>query len=150
MWRPGVIAAMVGDSACLLYLAWLSAMDIRYKEISGRAILCGAFPAVIFWILQGKEAMLPGIAGMAVGICFLGIGRATREALGYADGWVIGILGIYLGIWRLTEVLALAWGTLAAASFLGLATGKWSRKTTLPVLPFLLAGYLMLLVKEGV
>ena len=43
-----------------------------------------------------------------MGVLFLGFSWATRERMGYGDSWAILILGIFLGLWGLLEVLAAA------------------------------------------
>ena len=73
----------------------------------------------------------------------------TREGMGYGDSWSILILGIYLGVWKLLEVLSTAFMLLGAAAVICLVGKKMSRKYRLPFLPFLAAGYLCSILAGG-
>lgn len=57
---------------------------------------------------DGKCRLKLSVAGGLSGILFLWISKITNEAIGYGDSLAILILGIYLGIWGLLEVLMTA------------------------------------------
>lgn len=76
-----------------------------------------------------------------MGTVFLLVSRWTKEAVGYADSWLIFILGLGLGIRKLLIVLSVAFfcsGILAAV----LLFQKQKRKKEIAFIPFLLVGYL--------
>ena len=90
---------------------------------------------------KGDLRMLLG--GTGVGAVFLLVSRMTGEGVGYGDSWLILILGIYLGMWKLLEVLAGTCLLLAVTSVICLTVKRMSRRCTLPFVPFLAAGYLL-------
>lgn len=148
MGQIGIFAGQIGDSVILLYLAALSAADLRSRRIKGAALLFGMIFTAGYGMWLNSVSVILRATGVAAGLCFLCVSRVTGEALGYADSWLIGILGSYLGIWRLTEVLLFAWSGLALVAGVGMTRGRWTRKKTLPAVPFLLAGYILLLFGE--
>ncbi len=89
------------------------------------------------------------LGGMGVGAVFFLVSRFTGEGIGYGDSWVILILGIYLGLWEVLEVLAGTCLLLAAASIICMAVKRMSGRGRLPFVPFVAAGYLMSVVCAG-
>lgn len=88
------------------------------------------------------------LAGFIVGVVFVGVSMITREALGYGDSWVLCILGIYLGVGKLMEVLATVWSLLLIAAVVAFVKSRKSGKFTFPFIPFLLTGYLGMWMTE--
>ena len=75
-------------------------------EDPGR-ILCYGNRRVLLYQAVCREtdpALLAG--GAAVGAGFLLLSKVTGEGIGYGDSWGILVLGLYLGLWKLLEVLA--------------------------------------------
>ena len=89
--------------------------------------------------------------GAAVGAGFLLLSKVTGEGIGYGDSWGILVLGLYLGLWKLLEVLAGTFLLLLAASLVVLAAGRMraGAKRGIPFFPFLTGGYLMGLMMGG-
>lgn len=124
-------------------LSILSIIDIQFRKIPAE-VLGTANVAVIFYqLVFRREELWLIVGGAAVGIVFLLFSRATRERMGYGDSWAILILGIFLGLWGLLEVLAAAFFLLAAVSIVLLAGKKMSRRCAVPFYPFLAIGYLI-------
>lgn len=70
----------------------------------------------------------------------------TRENIGYGDGLVVLCLGCYLSVW---EILDLCMAALMMSGFVALfllLVKKKNRKTEIPFIPFLQAGYGLLLL----
>lgn len=140
---------LVAKVICTCYLGILSWMDIKTKRIPMWILGAGILAAFVFRVLQRKQMMVLWLSGGAVGLVFLVVGKITREALGYGDGVLIGILGIYLGIWDLLCLLLTAF-FLAALYAAGLLTvRKFRKKTAFPFVPFLGMAYIFMLVAGG-
>ncbi len=69
--------------------------------------------------------------------------------MGYGDSWGVVILGIYLGLWGLIEVLSVTFFMLALFAAVVLSKKKMSAKCGIPFYPFLTGGYLAMLFIEG-
>ncbi len=142
MWKVDQIAG-------LMILLALSVLDIRRRCLpAALLILCGAGAVLGQFCFRHTDPWLI-LGGVLTGGAFLLLSRVTREGIGYADSALILILGIYLGLWQLLEVLAGAFFLLLLAAIPLLAVRHMSRTCTLPFLPFLTGGYLAWFLAEG-
>lgn len=114
----------------LIHLLWLSAEDIRERQISMPAILELLGSGVLYGSAAGHTPQpVPGAV-------LLLLGFFSREQIGYGDGWLILALGMWLELPELLGMLFLGFGllTLWAAAV---------RKGELPLVPFLTAAYVI-------
>ena len=133
----------INQVICIGMLTILSAVDIYCRKIPVNILILANLAVSGYQILTRKDDVWLIMGGIAIGGVFLLVSKVTGEGMGYADSWAILILGIYLGLWELVEVLAGAFFLLAAASAVCLTVKKMSRKCRLPFFPFLAAGYLL-------
>lgn len=133
----------VSRMICMGVLISLSVVDIYYRKIPVDILIMGSLSALGYQIFIEKGDPWLILGGTGIGILFLLVSKITGEGIGYGDSWAILIMGVYLGIWRLLEVLAGAFLILAAVSGVGLAVKRMSRKLRIPFFPFLAAGYLI-------
>ena len=128
---------------CMGILLSLSVIDIHFRKIPADILVLASIAALAYQGMTEKADLWLAAGGAGVGILFLLVSKVTREGLGYGDSWAILALGLYLGLWGVLDVLAVAFGLLAAASIICLAVKKMSRKHSIPFIPFLAAGYLI-------
>lgn len=140
----------VGRVVFLGFLALASVLDIRTRKIPDWLLILGGILATAFCVSVEDVPMELCIAGLLTGAGFLLVSRVTKEAVGYGDSWILCTAGAYLGIWKLIEVLVTAWILLAIAAMICLIWKKWSRKAALPMVPFLTAGYVIMVIQEQV
>lgn len=133
---------------CLGILVIVSVVDMKYRKIPVGILAVMIAGACVFQCLCHKEDTALIAGGVAVGIVFLFISRVTKEGVGYGDSLGILGLGIYLGLWKLFEVLAGALFLLALCAIVVLAGKKMSRKAALPFYPFLTAAYVLWMAGE--
>ena len=133
----------VSQIVCMSLLLGLSVMDIRVRWIPVKSLILLTVLAIGYQIYAREVDIWLIAGGCLVGILFFVISRFTGESIGYADCWLILILGIYLGFWGILEVLTNSLFLLAIASIVVLVFRKMSRKGSLPFIPFLAAGYLL-------
>ena len=131
-------------------LAVLSVMDIHSRRIPVFVLIFGNLSMLGYQIFIGKGDIWLIAGGIGIGILFLLISRVTGEGIWYGDSWLILIMGIYLGVWKLLEALMSAFLFLGAAAAVCLALKKMSKKYKLPFIPFLTAGYLFNILVEGI
>ena len=131
-------------------LSALSIGDIYSRRIPVYILVFCNLAAMGYQIFIGKEDIWLILGGIGIGILFLLISRVTGEGIGYGDSWLILIMGIYLGVWKLLEALMSAFLFLGAAAAVCLALKKMSKKYKLPFIPFLTAGYLFNILVEGI
>lgn len=135
----------LSEEICIVYLSVLSILDIRFRKMPVWLLSVGGVSVIAYQIwkmIEGTAIPLPLIVtGAVVGILFLGISKVTREALGYGDGLVILILGLYLGFWNLTIVLMITFFAAFVIALLLMISKRNRRKLAMPFVPFLCIGY---------
>lgn len=98
-------------------------------------------------MLAFKITTLPsGICGMLFGVAIIGCAYITRQAIGYGDGMVIAVCGIYLGFLQVFVMVFYALLICCAVSAVLIAAKKCTYKTYVPFLPYLLAGYVCVIL----
>ena len=131
----------VKELCTVVFLAMNSWLDIRRREISLLLTMVYAGCGIIYSILQGRkiqDVLIPA----GIGILFLAAGLISRGAIGAGDCWILLALGALLD--TETYILMLCIGFFLAAFWSGilLVIRRKSRKTEIPLVPFLLAGYI--------
>lgn len=134
-------------------LIGMSIQDIRKKQISLWMLLALAGFSVVLAIRgvwSVNEMKNPIFIRLLLGILPGGImvlvGKLSGGALGDGDGYTAMALGMQLGIFSVIECLL--YGMVLSGIFSGilLFTRKGKRKDAIPFLPFLTAGYVILLI----
>ena len=124
-------------------LSVLSIVDIQFRKVPVEILAAANLAVLVYQIMFQKEDLWLVLGGVAVGFVFLGISWVSRQKMGYGDSWAILILGIFLGLWGVLEVLAAAFLLLTLVSVVLLARKRMSRRLSVPFYPFLAAGYLI-------
>jgi len=138
----------VEEKFLILMGIWLflcSFQDIRRKEIHIMLLFVGIVMAFI-GVFQVNGTIENRILGVTLGGILLGMNVITRGQIGVADGIIVGILGITLGFYTCSGILLMALFVSAIVSLILIILKKAKRKTTIPFVPFLLLGYLGVLV----
>lgn len=137
-----------------LFLGTGSVIDYRKREIPvgflGGFAIVGI--AVQLWAMltgKGAEGYGSWIAGGAAGLLLVGAARITNQAIGYGDALTAAVLGIWLGIIPLLEIFFM--GLLLASGYSAwlFLVKKTGGKYRIAFLPFLMAGYLIWLLLDG-
>lgn len=139
---------IISRIVCMGMLAGLSATDLKSRRISGSILMIGSILAAGYALFAGGGHIGLAIEGLLTGLIFVLVSKVTREQLGYGDSWLLCILGTYLGIWKLLELMAIAWIAVALAAVAVLALHKCRRGAVLPMVPFITAGYIVMWVGE--
>lgn len=133
---------------CMGILAGLSAADVRCRKIPGLALILGSIMAVSYTILVGVSHIWLAVGGFLIGFLFVLLSRVTGEQLGYGDSWLLCVLGVYLGTWNMLLLLFAAWMSVALAAMATLAVCRFRRGMTLPMIPFITIGYIIMWADE--
>lgn len=136
----------VSQIICLGALAGMSVVDIKFRRVPGEMLILGGIGAILYQCLFHIDDIPLILGGAVVGITFLFISKVTGEGIGYGDSWAILILGLYLGVWKVLELLALSFALFIPAGIICLFAGRLRRKGTFPFYPFLTGGYIITLV----
>ncbi|NSG19218.1 prepilin peptidase [Blautia obeum] len=125
----------------VVFLAMNSWLDIRRREISLLLTVVYAGCGIIYSILQGRkiqDVLIPA----GIGILFLAAGLISRGAIGAGDCWILLALGALLDTETYIRMLCIGFFLAAFWSGILLVIRRKSRKTEIPLVPFLLAGYI--------
>lgn len=153
--RPALVIAALG---VLLHLGLAAAADPSDSgTLSAGTLpdvllpcLAGTLPDVLLPCLAGTlpDVLLSCLAGTLPGIFLLTVGWATGQEVGYGDGIVLLVIGIYLGFSAGISIFLTALLLITPVSLFYIACKKAGRRKKLPFIPFLLAGYLLWLATD--
>ena len=131
----------VKELCTVVFLAMNSWLDIRRREISLLLTVVYAGCGIICSILQGRkiqDVLIPA----GIGILFLAAGLISRGAIGAGDCWILLALGALLDTETYIRMLCIGFFLAAFWSGILLVIRRKSRKTEIPLVPFLRAGYI--------
>lgn len=125
-----------------LFLAVCAVFDGICKKIPLSVVWLGILTAVLlrFEGAMGELSWQAAVVSLTPGILFWLLSFISGEKVGYGDGWVLLMIGLFLGVGRCFLILLTG---LAAESFLVLillAFRKVHRDKEMPFVPFLLLG----------
>lgn len=124
----------------------LSVIDIKWRKIPVRLLMIFSGVIIGITLFDGDLDCWLLIGGIGIGILFFIVSKLTNESIGYADSWMILLLGICQGFWGLLGTLTDAMFLLAIISLALIVVKSKMRKSRLPFLPFLTAGYIFYLL----
>lgn len=127
-----------------------SIWDIRGKKLPAGMLLLdvltgGILMAVNREINWQKDGYLY-VVGLLIGVILLLIGRFCGGCIGTADGIMTAVIGGVIGYHDTLLLLMNAILAAAVFSIVLIVIKKAGRGTTIPFIPFLLLGYLIILI----
>lgn len=128
------------------YLLMGTIYDLIKRKVFSIYLIGGTAFAVLYQIFNCRKNWHICICGAVIGVGFLLLSKFTDEQIGYGDSWMILNLGIYFGIWKLIFLLGIVFGASFIFSCAGLACGKLNRHTRIPFYPFLMIGYIGVMI----
>lgn len=129
-----------------LWLLLCSIQDIKKKKINVYLILAGLLMPLIGIIWNGEFNYLHSLEGMSLGLILLCISFITKGQIGVGDGMIVCITGLCLGFSGNAMLLVISLFGSAIVSIILLAFKIVGRKKTIPFVPFILFGYMGVLL----
>lgn len=125
--------------------------DIKNRQISVKLIFVVSELGLILFLIGkcmgdtmgGKELL----AGMSVGGILLLVARLTGERIGYGDGMLFVVTGIFEGFWNNLYLLLLSSALAGGVALFFLISRKKGRADSMPFAPFVSVGYVLLTLK---
>lgn len=128
---------MIMKSIAFLFLAICAVTDIRSRKISlGIAGLFAAAGLVLIIAGMGVRP-LDAIGGAMIGVGMLGLAKITEEKIGYGDGVMTGVTGLFLGLFPNFALLCLAAFFSGLYGIVMVLFKKADKDTELAMAPFL-------------
>ena len=122
-----------------------SITDIKYKKVRFEVTFVGLIIGLLFIILDIWKGILPyeKVGGILFGIGCLILGKITNEAIGYGDGMILCMLGLFYHTEQIFIVIF--WASLFAVimALLFIIIFQKNCKYEIPFVPFLALGMLM-------
>lgn len=121
-------------------LSFLSIEDIRTKQVPVTGILLLGMGLLLCRLWERTE-FLPMALGVVPGLLAMLLAVATKEQIGLGDGLVLVALGFGNDMVKVISMLCAAFFLAGIWAVLLLVIKKTGKKQSFPFLPFLLAGY---------
>lgn len=147
-----VIAFM--QSMFAIWILTVGYIDLKEKIIPNKMILLG----IVFWVIiilleifiidaSWKEILVFSAigAGICGGMLFV-VAIIVKTALGMGDVKMFFVVGLLFGFADTYSIMLLSMMIMAILSIVLLAMKKVTRKTAIPMAPFVVAGYLLHIV----
>ena len=135
--------------AVILMLILLSVSDLKSHTIPVLPVLVFAAVMAAVHLSAGDLPAVRIFTGMLPGLFLLAVSLASRSSIGTGDGIAVAACGAAIGLSSELASLTAALVLCCAYSIVLLIRKKAGRKDTLPFLPFLTAGHILVLITEA-
>lgn len=136
---------MLKESIIFVMLILFSIEDIRKRRIDVLPLLVFLVIGILYQAIT-RSLTIPEICGGAfLGVCLLGIVKVTGESLGYGDGLLFLVTGIYIGGWDNCSLLMTSLILVFVFAIIQILVRKKSAKSEIPFVPFVLSAYMLYL-----
>lgn len=135
-------------SVIAVILLFCGIMDFYRKKIYLWMPVTGGLLAAVCIFFCKDISLMDRLAGTAIGAAVMLLSYITAGKIGMGDGILLCITGFGLGFWGNMELFCLALMMAAGFSIMLLVLRKANVKKSIPFIPFMLAGYLILIFAE--
>lgn len=124
------------------FLAVCAVFDGLQKQIPLAAVWLGMLAAICLRAggMMGEVNVLSVALSLVPGAAFFLLGFVTREKVGYGDGWVLMMIGLFLDLPRCFLILLAGLLLESTVALVLLVFHKIQRDKEIPFCPFLLLG----------
>lgn len=131
-----------------LLLVICSFFDLEAKKVP-KIILCiGLIEGIIFFLTFNLSNWRSILGGFFIGVMLLLFSKITEETIGYGDGIILCCTGIILGFISNLELFLIALFLSAIVSVILLWTYHFSKRKTIPFIPFLTVAYAIVCIQK--
>lgn len=126
----------------LPFLAVCAVFDGLRRQIPLIVVWAGMLLAVCLQVGGCMEgvSLLSAVLSLTPGLGFFLLSFLTGEKVGYGDGWVLLMIGLFMGIYRCFLILLIGLLVESAVAVVLLSLRKIQRDREIPFSPFLLLG----------
>ena len=132
----------IREGFLLVFLGLNTISDIRTKKILiWSAWVFGVF-GLIYGFISAELIFSQTIVTLLPGMLFLAVSKVTKESMGYGDGIVVLVMGVFISMQKLVSSLMLALLFAALWSIILMVFCGKKKQADFPFLPFVLLGYI--------
>lgn len=130
-----------------ILLVMCSFTDFKFKKVSLHLLIIFAIAALLFRIDKLYNYGFVEIKNIGIdilpGLILLLLGKATEEKIGYGDGYVFVVIGVYIGFSRTLGILITAFFIIFVISMFLLMIQKINSRTGIPFIPAVFISFLI-------
>ena len=130
----------------LLILFAAAFMDHRSGQLSLWFLLGSMAAGLLLRLFAGRVSIKTLLLGIIPGAVLFLIALLTKQAIGYGDSLLLLVTGIFLGLTQTILLFLISLLFAGGASILLLTIKNRKRKEALAFAPFMLAGYVSVLL----
>ena len=125
-----------------VFLGLCAVYDGVTREVPLVVVWLGIITAIVLHIqgLGGNQTWQAAVLSVIPGATFWILSFFTSEKVGYGDGWILIMIGLFMGLWKCFLILMIGLTLSSLVVLILLAFRKVSRNYQLPFAPFLLLG----------
>ncbi len=139
---------MLQNTLILGFFSISAYQDYRKRKINVYFLLTGGIIGLLFHLYSMEFDIIEILFGMGIGIMILLYGFLLGGGVGLADGMILIVSGIFLGFEKNLEVFIAGLFLVGITSLFLSVIKKKGRTYRIPFAPFLLVGYLFVMVME--
>ena len=134
---------MLQNTLILGFFSISAFQDYRNRKINIYFLLTGGIIGLLFHLYSMELSIIEILLGMGIGMMILFFGLWSG-----ADGMILVVSGIFLGFEKNVEVFVMGLFLAGITSLFLSVIRRKGRTYRIPFAPFLLAGYLFVMVME--
>ena len=127
-----------------ILLLFCSVQDLWRRKIYLWMLGAGAACTLVCLPFCERLTVLSRIGGLLIGLTIILISKITAGKIGMGDGILLCVTGLGLGFWANMELFGIALCLAAVLSIFLMILRLVDHKKSIPFIPFLFAGYLIL------
>ena len=139
---------MLQNTLMLGFFSISAYQDYRKRKINVYFLLTGGIIGLVVHLYSMEFDIIEILFGMGIGIMILLYGFLLGGGVGLADGMILIVSGIFLGFEKNLEVFVAGLFLVGITSLFLSVIKKKGRTYRIPFAPFLLVGYLFVMVME--
>lgn len=141
-WRKREVLQMWIEILLFVFLGICAAYDGVQKQIPLVVVWLGIIAAIVLYIqgLGGNQTWQAVVLSVIPGVAFWIFSFITGEKVGYGDGWILIMIGLFMGLWKCFLILMTGLTVSSFVALILLAVKRVSKNYQLPFVPFLLLG----------
>lgn len=133
------------------FLIALSIEDIRWKEVHSWLLYAFLISGIFVWCVNGQISVFEFAGGIASGGVIWLMSRVMPDRIGSADGIVYASTGAFMGLTHNLMLIIFSAFLAGVGAVFAMTVLKRGRDDTMPLIPFVAAGYaLLVLIMERI